>query len=326
MMLQSLQKLLRRYQPWIEFQELNREGWLRAWRRWRIQRLILKTSPIQTAQNGSIEVRVLTWRRDWVNVVWALKSFYHFAEVDYPLFIHDGGLKPVQIQKLKHHFPNATIITASDADKRVLEELKRRNLNRCWAYRQENIATRKLFDFYLLSQADFLITIDSDIVFFKKPSELICTPSSITKNKYNKDMQYYYSMELDELETAFGIRPIPLINSGLSLVKRESMNFEKMDEWLKNPRLFNNKWVTEQTLHALCSTIYGVELLPDKYCVSTIPEIKDSFVCKHYPGFFKDLLYEEGMAYLRQRKFIEILQSKNSTIFSRKLIAENNHI
>jgi hypothetical protein len=308
-MLNYLQKLFRQYQPWIEFQEINREGWLQAWRRSSIQKLILKTSPIRTANIGSIEVRVLTWRRDWLNVIWALKSFYHFAEVDYPLFIHDGGLKSVQVQQLKYHFPDATIITAEDADKSVLAELKSHNLTYCWDYRQQNIATRKLFDFYLLSNADFVITIDSDIVFFKKPQELVCSPNEIKKNKYNKDMMYYYSMELDEIELAFGIRPISLINSGLSLVKRDSINFEQINEWLKHPKLFANKWVTEQTLHALCSTIYGVELLPDKYCVSTNPELKGDFVCKHYPGFFKTLLYEEGMTYLRKNKFIESLLS-----------------
>jgi hypothetical protein len=86
------------------------------------------------------------------------------------------------------------------------------------------------------------------------------------------------------------------------------MDFTKMDEWLKNTKMFENKWVTEQTLHALASTIYGVELLPETYCVSTTPGIKPDFVCKHYPGFFKTLLYEEGMAYLINNKFLESLQ------------------
>lgn len=306
-MFKFLQQLLRQYQPWIEFQEINHEGWVQAGRRYCIQRLILKTNPIRTAKSGSIEIRVLTWRRDWLNSIWALKSFYHFAEVDYPLFIHDGGLKPIQIQKLMYHFPDATLISSSEADNYISTELQQRNLNRCLAYRKENIATRKLFDFYLMSKADSLISIDSDIVFFKKPHELIDKCDIFAKNKYNKDMQYFYSMELDELESAFKIRPLPLINSGLSLVRRESINFEKMEKWLENPKLYSNKWVTEQTIHALCSTIYGVDLLPDTYCVSTNPTLKDDYVCKHYPGFIKTLLYEEGMAYLKQNNFIESL-------------------
>jgi hypothetical protein len=310
-MIYSFKQLLRQSQYWIEFQEINREGWLHAWKRYYIQQSILKTNPIRTAKKSSTEVRVLTWRRDWINVVWALKSFYHFAEVDYPLFIHDGGLKAEQAQNLKYHFPDATLVSAQEADDYVLAELKQRGLIKSLAYRQTNVATRKLFDFYLMSHADLLISIDSDIVFFKKPHELIYPSIHHTKNKYNKDTKYFYSMELDEIETAFGIRPIPLINSGLSIVSRESINFENIEKWLENSQLFGDKWVTEQTLHALCSTIYGVELLPDKYCVSTNYGLSENLVCKHYPGFFKPLLYEEGMTYLKRNNFIESLNKKH---------------
>jgi hypothetical protein len=59
-----------------------------------MQRRFLRTSPLRTGRNaGATEVGVLTWRRDWMNVLSALKSFYHFAEVDLPLYVHDGGLR-----------------------------------------------------------------------------------------------------------------------------------------------------------------------------------------------------------------------------------------
>src|SRR5438093_311156 len=214
---------LRKQRRWLEFQEANREGWLRAWKRRRIQHRILNTPPIATASTGPVEVRVLTWRRDWINLIWALKSFYHFAEVDYPLYIHDGGLAPGQAAQLQKHFPQATVITTSAADDQVAVELQRRGLTRCLAYRQRNISTRKLFDFYLLSKADFVISIDSDIVFFRRPHVLLPT-ETLRTNHYNRDCAYWYSMSLDELEINFGIRPPPHVNSGLALVRRESMN------------------------------------------------------------------------------------------------------
>lgn len=83
---------LRSRRHWMTFQEWNREGWRAAHRRWAVQKQILPTPPMRTSRSGPTEIRVLTWRRDWVNLIWALKSFYHFSGVDYPLFIHDGGL------------------------------------------------------------------------------------------------------------------------------------------------------------------------------------------------------------------------------------------
>ena len=305
---------LRKQRPWLEFQEANREGWLRAWKRRRIQQRILDTRPIVTQgahvprSGSSVEVRVLTWRRDWINLLWALKSFYHFAGVDYPLYIHDGGLAPGQAAQLQKHFPQATLIATSAAHDQVAVELQRRGLTRCLAYRRRNVSTRKLFDFYLLSKADFVISIDSDIVFFRRPHELIPT-ETLRTNRYNRDCAYWYSMSLDELEATFGIRPPPQVNSGLALVRRESMNFELMNQWLANPKLFEDNWVTEQTLHALCSTIYGIELLPDSYCVATTPGLKPDMVCKHYPGFFRYYLYAEGMKHLLNTGFLENLHA-----------------
>ena len=299
---------LRGRRAWIEFQEMNREGWRRAWRRRSIQRRILDSPPLATAATGAVELRVLTWRRDWINMLWALKSFYHRSGADYPLYIHDGGLLPAQARELSRHFPAATIVERAAADDRVSRELRRRGHDRSLAYRTINPSTQKLFDFYLFSTTDHVVSVDSDIVFFQNPRELLVPPEGLPRNRYNRDCAYWYSMGLDELEAEFGLRPPPYINSGLSVVRRETIDFSRIEEWLGHPTLFADRWVTEQTLHALCGAAAGVELLPDSYLVSTEPGIEESTVCKHYPGYFRPLLYEEGMAHLLAGGFLDELR------------------
>ena len=114
-------------------------------------------------------------------------------------------------------------------------------------------------------------------------------------------------MSLDEIEAAFGIRPLPLVACGLGRVQRKSIDFVKMNQWLEHPKLFDDKWVTEQTLHALCAVIYGAKLLPETYLVSTERGMSPDLVSKHYPGYFRPLLYEEGMRRLIKQGFIERL-------------------
>lgn len=288
----------------MRFQEINREGWIHALRRVRIEGDILRTRPLRTARQGKLEVRLLTWRRDWINSIWALKSFYYYAGVDYPLRIHDGGLLNGQAAALREHFPDAEIITAQEGDRRVEAILRERDLQRCLAYRRRNVATRKLFDFFLLSQADRIITIDSDIFFFQRPQRLLAGVGQ-KKNLYLEDGAYFYSMSLDELETAFGIRPPPRINSGLSLVARSSIDFPSIEEYLKNTRLAADTWVTEQTLHALCAARFGVELLPGSYRISDQAGIAADMVCKSYAGTARTLLCEEGMPALKSRGLLE---------------------
>ena len=289
-----IRKALRSSQTWIRFSELRREGFLRARRRWAVQRSILQTPPLRTTRAGPVEVRMLTWRRDWVNAVWALKSFYHNADVEYPLVIHDGGLLPRQVGKLLAHFPDARFISLSEGDARFGRELRERGFVRSAEYRLKNGTVRKLFDFFLDSTADYVVTIDSDIVFFRRPDELIVPAGGLSLNRSNRDAEYWYSLSLDELEAAFGIRPPPLINSGLAVIRRETIDFPRIEQWLAHPKLFADGWVTEQTLHALCSTLSGVEFLSPEYRVGGPPGLSDA-VCKHYPGHTRDQLYSEGM-------------------------------
>jgi len=221
-----LRDWLRGHSWWLAFQEARREGLLNAAVRVRFQNMILGTPPVRTRRDGPVEVRALTWRRDWKNMVWALKSFYHFAGVDYPLHLHDGGLSPQQVPKLLAHFPDAIFVGREEADRRVAEMLRERELTRCLEYRLKNPSTRKLFDFFMFSDAEYIISIDSDIVFFDRPDLLLVPPEGVDKNRYNRDSAPWYSMTPEELERAFGIRPPERINSGLSIIRNATVDFE----------------------------------------------------------------------------------------------------
>jgi hypothetical protein len=310
MSLEILRRWLRGRRLWVQFQELNREGWLRAWRRRRIQRQILTTPPFLTAREGPVEVRVLTWRRDWVSLIWTLKSFYHFAGVDYPLYVHDGGMSRAQAERLLAHFPNATFLPEPQAGDAACALLEQRGFRRSAEYRRKNPAARKLFDFYLFSTAETVLTIDSDVVFFRRPDEILVRPEALRNNLYNEDEAYWYSVSLDEMERSFGVRPPPRINSGLALVRRSSIDFAAIERWLEHPALFADRWVTEQTLHALCSTVHGVELLPPAYRVGGDATPSDGLVCKHYAGVFRPQLYEEGMRHLQRTGFLDALRDR----------------
>lgn len=303
----SLRRRLRSFRLWVEFQEINREGWIPAFRRRHIQRKILKTKPIKTAKCGPVEIRILTWRRDWLNAIWTLKSFYLFSQTDYPLFIHDGGLKSKEISLLRSHFPDAIFITNAKADEAVQQFLHKSRLEKCIAYRNKSVLAKRIFDFFILSKADFILSFDSDTIFFQRPKELLKKPSEITKNIYLEDMKYAYRMSLENLEKSFGVKPVPLINCGIFLVRKKTVDFERINEWLTNDIISGEGWLTEQTIHALISAVSGCELLPKSYLTSTEAGLGRDLVCKHYPGFFRQLLYREGMAHLINKGFLKFL-------------------
>jgi hypothetical protein len=306
----AVRRLLRTQLWWIQLRELQREGLTAAWRRTLIQRAIDRTPPVETDTSGAVEVRMLTWRRDWRNAVWALKSFYAYAGVSYPLFIHDGGWLPSQAVQLQRHFPNATLVAGKEADDQVETILRNRGHLNSLRYRQKNSSTRQLFDFFLLSNADHIITLDSDLLFFRRPAELTLSAEGFRRNLYTRDSAYFYSMTLDELESSIGVRPLPYCNTGACLVRRESVDFELIERCLALPKMFDDNWVTEQTLQAVSGTLYGADYLPDTYRIEPREGGPAELVCKHYPGLYRRRLYEEGMPYLLERGFLNYLAAR----------------
>jgi len=294
---------------WLQLRELQREGLPQAWRRLRAQRAIDDTPPVVTDTEGPIELRVLTWRRDWRNAIWALKTFYAYAGVKYPIYIHDGGWQPAHARELQRHFPNATLVGREEADRFVEPYLEEHGYLNSLRYRRKNGLTRQLFDFFLMSKAEYVIILGSDLLFFRTPEELVVRDRS-RRNLYARDSDYFYSMTLDEIERASGVRPPPYFNTGPSLVRRSSIDFAMIDRCLGEPKMFEDNWVTEQTLHAICGTLHGgADYLPPTYAVEPSAAGPAALVCKHYPGGFRQRLYDEGMAYLLEQGFIHRLQN-----------------
>src|SRR4051794_38473664 len=85
---------------------------------------ILKTRPVRDTDDASAEIHVMTSKGDWLNLIWTLKSFYHYSRRRYRLCIHeDGSASAEAIAQLRHHFPAARIVARRDADAKIFAEL-----------------------------------------------------------------------------------------------------------------------------------------------------------------------------------------------------------
>ena len=70
---------------------------------------ILDTKPVENTTDRTCEIHVFTCAKDWLNLVWTLKTFYYYSNRQYALCIHDDGtLTDSDLATLKHHFPQGT--------------------------------------------------------------------------------------------------------------------------------------------------------------------------------------------------------------------------
>lgn len=120
------------------------------------------------------------------------------------------------------------------------------------------------------------------------------------KNSANKDVISAYTVSP---ENAFKLAHVRLpegFNSGLGVLHAESIRLDWIEEFLGLPDILSHFWRIEQTLFALCSSRYGVDLLPLEYRIMLSKGL-EGVVAKHYVGAVRHLMYSEGMAKLVKR-------------------------
>jgi hypothetical protein len=293
---------------WLRYCQKFGHGLRVAWYRDVVRPRILSTSPITGTTDNRCEIHILTSKEDWLNLVWTLKSFYVASGRRYALCIHeDGSLADAELAALGEHFPAARIIRRADADAKVAESL--RDFPRSLQFRNTNLLAPKIFDFVIFLQSDRMGVFDSDLLFFAEPKiylQRIEDPAYL-RNTFNADVGHAYTVDPSAVRPLIGHDLTRLVNSGLGLVHRDSIRWDWTEEFLALPGILaGHFWRIEQTLFALCSSRYGVELLPDEYALNLEPGI-GARCFRHYNGVIRHLMYGEGIARLAKGGFLERL-------------------
>ncbi|MDX2212479.1 MAG: hypothetical protein SFY66_04240 [Oculatellaceae cyanobacterium bins.114] len=293
----------------LKFQQTFGHGLDTAYYRDIVRHQILATQSISNTTNQTCEIHVLTSTTDWLNLMWALKSFYHYSRRSYALCIHDDGtLTAQQIETLQTHFTNARIIDRPTADTRVSEQL--RAYPRCLEFRENNHLAPKVFDFITYLESDRMLLLDSDVLFFQEPTALLqCIENpSYLLNSVNRDVSSAYTVDPEVVRNECGVDLIQRFNSGLGLIHKASLSLDWIEEFLELPNIIGHFWRIEQTLYALCSSRFGVELLPDLYDVR-LEKGMNGLPCRHYVGKIRHLMYSEGIRHLVRNSFLQELST-----------------
>ena len=242
---------------------------------------------------------MLTRAEDWLNMMWALKSFYLASGATigcaFTTTAHCGRNSE---RPPGNTFRRRGSIDRAEADRLVLAQLE--GFAKCREFRRTNVLAPKVFDFAAFLEGDRMLLFDSDLLFFKEPTALLrrIEDPAYRRNTFNADCGHAYTVRPEEVRERIGHELLPDINSGLGLIDRGSMRPDWCEEFLSLPGILDGHfWRIEQTLIALCSSRFGAELLPDEYTLHLGHGIgRRPF--RHYVGVIRHLMYREGIAHL----------------------------
>jgi hypothetical protein len=276
-------------------------------------RNILKTKPIVCDKEGQFELHTLACEQDFLNSLWALKTFYYFAELRPPLVIYDdGSLTEASLAAFAEHFPGCRIVGRDRFDRDMEHFLKAYPISLSYSRMRSFYCALKLFGPMYYPQSEYVLSLDSDVLFFKRPGELLRHIENGTAF-YNNDYQDAYSYPVDFLKNRLKVEVGHKINSGLTyLAKRDFAGSMDLVESYFGMVAETSKsrgppsW-HEQTATAMLLSTAGAEPLSDDYQISRTP-VTDRTISHHFVrGSSRANFYSAGLRRLKEARFIEQL-------------------
>ncbi len=282
-------------------------GLIGAWHYFVVMPRILKTQPVTGLTDARCEVHAMTSRKHWLYLMWALKSFYAASGRRYMLCIHDDGTLPPRVfEVFRAHFPDARIVSRKDADAHMGKVLTPFPLVQ--KFRQGTYFAQKITDPVAYLQAPRMLVMDSDILWFREPVELLRRIEDPTylKNAFNGDSWSTLIVSPDAVKAVYGVDLTAKLNAGLGLVHADSQAFGRMEQCIQLPTMPPlGHYFLEQNLQTVLSSIHGVELLPDEYTVDPSGRPTGNRPLRHYTSPIRHRMFSEGMRRLVAEGFLE---------------------
>jgi len=261
-------------------------------------------------QADDVSVHMLVSSRTWDAGLLAAVSLESSSGRSWPFVFHDDGtLDERVVERILQRFPDARVVRRAEADEKARNFLA--GHPKCLEHRAKHNLFLKFFDFATWGSEDRFIVLDSDVIFFRRPPEIMdWLESGSLDYRYNEDTKEKYCIPREHLERGLGISMWPRFNSGLVLVPRRAINLDLAEELLaKFESTAHHPQFFEQTLYGLMGSAWGRGgALPSTYEINWGYFRRRGAVCRHYVGAFKhDLLFIEGapvtLASLLAKKF-----------------------
>lgn len=253
-----------------------------------------------------VSVHVLVSSKTWHGGVLAAISFEMMTGRRWRLYIHDDGSVDAAARgRIEKSLKGVRFVPRGEADcymadvlaahPKVLEHRGRHNL------------FLKIFDVPAFAPGEKFIMLDSDVIFFRRPAEILdwATDDSERRAFYNEDTNEKYCLPRPVLEEGLGFPLWRRFNSGLVLLPGAAVRLDLADKFLSTfEATVEHPQFIEQTLYCVYASAWNQGgPLPRAYDINWGYFRSPGAICRHYVGAFKhDLLYVEGAPYLAWRR------------------------
>lgn len=250
-----------RYRAWIQ----RNFGWYIRAKTLEVLRRVHATKPVTSNSHAAVAVHSVVGSQQLDMYLIAIKSLLRFFS-DVAVVVHDDGtLSSSECRELQEHVRGLRIISRETADKCLDSMLAIFPNSRL--LRSATVNALQLFDFYLLSSTERLISLDADVIFLRPPEQVIqwiTRAESNTLYQYEPGGTFLLGRHLRKMEIARGD-----LNAGLVCTRASVLDLVIVERFLKAIEL-KVKWEDPQAFLDICVAFSGlpaVRLPADEYVV-----------------------------------------------------------
>jgi hypothetical protein len=262
------------------------------------RQLLARIPPVSGGDGEDVEVHMLCGTGSADMGMWASWSLMRYFPAGTLILHSDGSLTADDLQPWRRLIPNLVHVTKEEGDRMSQERLEGRHPALA-AWRPGNPYSIKAIDSHLFGKQPRIIVIDSDVLCFSNPTELLENLANPDINfSWNEDERSCYVVPRAQLEALVGHAVPDLFNTGLLVTKR----YDEADLSILNETFLklatagptHTGWF-EQSLTAVVAGRLGkgVPLGPEYRVVAG--KTKRSAVTRHFVGvnrtrfrFFKE--------------------------------------
>ncbi|MES2660450.1 MAG: hypothetical protein V4689_17630 [Verrucomicrobiota bacterium] len=255
--------------------------------------LLAGLPPLPPFRENRFELHMLCGHRDTDMGIWASWSIMRFLDGRARLYVHsDGTLTDDDADRWRKIIGEVVVIDRKESDATVEKALGAATTH-LYPWRCSNWASAQLVDIHFFGDAPTMLILDSDVLTFSKPQEVIdALSASPPRFAWCKDLRDAYSATPEVLHEITGARVPARLCAGFLVCPRLGIeDFVKLDEQMRkidnDPRVDVGHFWSCQTYYALVASRFpGSARFSDSYS-NTDCKTSSQQVLRHYVGIPK---------------------------------------
>lgn len=248
--------------------------------------------PVYSSPVG-LPVYFLTGKKYIHQTLFCIQSLSKVTDTDFKyILVDDGSFDKALVDRIQKQLPLAQIITADVVEKNLDDVLPVDSYPYLRAKREVYPHLRKLTDVHTIKSPDWKLVLDSDMLFWNSPDEMISWLTNPDRPIHMVDCveSYGYTRQLMQQLCEC---PVPdLLNVGIIGLNSNSIDWTKLNDWI---RIMEEKegssYYLEQALTAmLIGSTPSMVLNVSDYKVNP-SAADDNAILKHYVDLSKKIYF-----------------------------------